>query len=70
MRLTTSQLGSKLAGKPHLPVWLVVPCVECKGLAARWRCEVCNDIFCTACFDFIHGRGLKQGHAPVVQLSW
>ena len=25
--------------KPHNSKWLVVACVECKGLAARWRYE-------------------------------
>jgi len=65
-RMPSELLNSKI----HRPAWLVVPCVECKGLAARWRCEQCNDIFCRACFDFIHARGLKQTHAPVVALSW
>jgi len=37
---------------------------------SRWRCEQCNDIFCRACFDFIHARGVKQTHNPVVALSW
>jgi hypothetical protein len=66
-RKTPSEL---LNSKMHRPRWLVVPCVECKGLAARWRCEQCNDIFCRSCFDFIHARGLKQTHSPVVALSW
>ena len=54
----------------YLRIWYCLKIHKSPGLAARWRCEECNDIFCTACFDFIHGRGLKQTHAPVVALSW
>jgi hypothetical protein len=40
------KFSEKLSTGPHHPHWLVVPCVECKGLAARWRCEEVSTCVC------------------------
>ena len=42
--------------------WLVQCCVECRSHAARWRCEECMDVYCTACFSKVHKRGSRVNH--------
>ena len=48
--------------KEHNWSWLVQPCVECKSYAARWRCEDCEDVYCTACYSKVHKRGSRVNH--------
>jgi len=48
--------------KKHNWSWKVQPCVECKDFAARWRCEECQDVYCTACFSKVHKRGSRVNH--------
>ncbi|GMH65185.1 hypothetical protein TrLO_g5227 [Triparma laevis f. longispina] len=49
-------------GKEHKWSWLVQCCVECRQYAARWRCEECMDVYCTACFSKVHKRGTRVNH--------
>jgi hypothetical protein len=48
--------------KVHNWSWLVQCCVECRSYAARWRCEECQDVYCTACFSDVHKRGTRVSH--------
>ncbi|GMI14545.1 hypothetical protein TrVE_jg10521 [Triparma verrucosa] len=48
--------------KEHKWNWLVQCCVECREYAARWRCEECMDVYCTACFSKVHKRGTRVNH--------
>jgi len=48
--------------KSHKFESLVVTCIECERLAARWRCLDCRDLYCTSCFTKMHSRGKKIRH--------
>ena len=48
--------------KKHNWSWLVQCCVECRSYAARWRCEDCQDVYCTGCFSNVHKRGTRVNH--------
>ena len=49
--------------KKQSSIWLVENCQECKNLASRWHCKICNQNLCTVCFDVLHSRGNRIHHS-------
>jgi hypothetical protein len=64
-----SHRDNEFLKRPHKWAWMVVSCVECQDYAARWRCNECDDLYCTECFSKVHSKGTKVEHT-YIQLSY
>ena len=44
---------------------IVCPCSECGERACKWKCQECDDVYCTPCFGKIHKSGKRQYHKNI-----
>ena len=61
-----SHRDNEFLKRPHKWAWMVVACVECQDFAARWRCNECDDLYCTECFSKVHSKGTKVTHTYIM----
>jgi len=48
--------------RKHKFSYLMMQCSECSQCAAQWRCNNCEDIYCSRCFVKLHQRGHRIKH--------
>lgn len=51
-----------LSRRSHKFTRLLMQCSECSQCAAQWRCNHCEDIYCSRCFVKLHQRGNRIKH--------
>ena len=50
----------------HEAVLLVSLCIECEKRAVQWRCDFCEETYCTICFKNTHRKGTLRLHTYTV----